>query len=38
MQHASVQRVLMSGEATHVPPVMIVQPGEDANVPEGNDT
>ncbi|MCH2337860.1 MAG: alpha/beta hydrolase [Pseudomonadales bacterium] len=34
MQHASVQRVLMSGEATHVPPVMIVQPGEDANVPE----
>lgn len=34
MQHASIQRILRSGEATHMPPVMIVQPGEDANVPE----
>jgi len=34
MHHASVQRILRSNEATHVPPVMIVQPGEDANVPE----
>ena len=34
MQNASVQRILRSNEATHVPPVMIVQPGEDANVPE----
>ncbi len=34
MQNASIQRILRSNEATHVPPVMIVQPGEDANVPE----
>ena len=34
MQDASIQRILRSDEATHLPPVMIVQPGEDANVPE----
>ena len=34
MADASVQRTLRSGEADDPPPVMIVQPGEDANVPE----
>ncbi len=34
MWNASIQRILRGNEATHVPPVMIVQPGEDANVPE----
>lgn len=35
MHEASVQRSLRAGEATHVPPLMLVQPGEDANVPRG---
>ena len=30
---ASVPRVLVAGEATHVPPLLLAQPGEDANVP-----
>lgn len=34
MEDASVQRSLRSGEATNPPPVMVVQPGNDANVPE----
>ena len=34
MLDASVQRVLRAGEASHLPPVMVVQPGADANVPE----
>ena len=33
MRQASVQRVLRDGEAEHLPPLLIVQPGEDANVP-----
>ena len=34
MEDASVQRSLRSGEASRPPPVLIVQPGNDANVPE----
>lgn len=34
MHQASVQRVLRSREFTHLPPVFVVQPGEDANVPQ----
>ena len=34
MHQASVQRVLRSREFTHLPPIFIVQPGEDANVPQ----
>lgn len=34
MHRASVQRVLRSREYTHLPPVFIVQPGEDTNVPQ----
>lgn len=33
MRAASVPRVVVAGEATHLPPALIVQPGEDANVP-----
>ena len=33
MRDASVQRRLRAGEAQHVPPLLLVQPGEDANVP-----
>ncbi len=33
MHEASVQRVLATGEAEELPPLMLVQPGEDANVP-----
>ena len=33
MRQASVQRVLRSGDAKELPPLLIVQPGEDANVP-----
>ena len=33
MRQASVQRVLRAGEAEHLPPLLVVQPGEDANVP-----
>ena len=33
MHAASVQRVLRAGEAERVPPLLLVQPGEDANVP-----
>lgn len=34
MENASVQRTLRSGEAVQPPPTMVVQPGDDANVPE----
>lgn len=34
MHQASVQRTLRSREFTHLPPVFVVQPGEDANVPQ----
>lgn len=34
MEDASVQRTLRSGEAMQPPPIMVVQPGNDANVPE----
>ena len=34
MRHASVQRVLDESEFSRIPPALIVQPGEDANVPE----
>jgi acetyl esterase/lipase len=34
MKDASIQRILNSGEATeNLPPVMIVEPGEDLNIP-----
>ena len=33
MRQASVQRVLRAGEAKDLPPALVVQPGEDANVP-----
>ena len=33
MHAASVPRLLTAGEATHLPPLLIAQPGEDANVP-----
>ena len=33
MRDASVQRRLGAGEAQHLPPLLVVQPGEDANVP-----
>lgn len=35
MRDASVQRRLRAGEAENVPPLLLVQPGEDANVPRG---
>ena len=34
MVEASAQRVLREGEAEHVPPLLLVQPGADANVPQ----
>ena len=34
MHEASVQRVLRSHDFTTLPPVMVVQPGEDQNVPQ----
>lgn len=33
MASASVQRALRAGEAERLPPLLLVQPGEDANVP-----
>lgn len=33
MRQASVQRILQAGEAEALPPLLLVQPGEDANVP-----
>lgn len=33
MRAASVPRIVVAGEATRLPPALIVQPGEDANVP-----
>lgn len=33
MRAASVPRVVIAGEATRLPPALVVQPGEDANVP-----
>ena len=33
MRQASVQRVLRDGEAEALPPLLLVQPGDDANVP-----
>lgn len=33
MREASVQRSLIAGEATSLPPVLVVQPGQDENVP-----
>ncbi len=33
MRQASVQRALRAGEAQALPPLLVVQPGEDANVP-----
>lgn len=35
MRAASVQRALAAGEAERTPPLLLVQPGEDANVPRG---
>lgn len=35
MHAASVQRALAAGEAERTPPLLLVQPGEDANVPRG---
>ena len=35
MHAASVQRALSAGEAERTPPLLLVQPGEDANVPRG---
>ncbi|MSQ36479.1 MAG: alpha/beta hydrolase [Dehalococcoidia bacterium] len=33
MRATSVPRVVIAGEATQLPPALVVQPGEDANVP-----
>lgn len=33
MRAASVTRILDDGEAQHIPSVLVIQPGEDANVP-----
>ncbi|MFP6817389.1 MAG: alpha/beta hydrolase [Pseudomonadales bacterium] len=33
MREASVARVVVAGEALNLPPVLVVQPGEDSNVP-----
>ncbi|RLT43521.1 MAG: alpha/beta hydrolase [Chloroflexi bacterium] len=33
MRTASVPRVVVAGEATQLPPALVVQPGEDSNVP-----
>ena len=33
MRVASVPRLVIAGEATQLPPALVVQPGEDANVP-----
>lgn len=33
MQAASVPRLVTAGEATHLPPLLVVHPGEDGNVP-----
>ena len=33
MRQASVQRTLRAGEMQYLPPALVVQPGEDANVP-----
>lgn len=33
MKDASIQRVLKDGEAKRIPPVLVVQPGNDKNVP-----
>jgi hypothetical protein len=33
MRQASVPRLVVAGEASRVPPALVVQPGEDANVP-----
>jgi acetyl esterase len=33
MREASVPRVVVAGEAVNLPPVLVVQPGEDSNVP-----
>ena len=37
MHAASVQRALCAGEAERTPPLLLVQPGEDANVPRRDD-
>ena len=34
MWDASIARIVSSGEAKHLPPLMIVQPGEDSNIPQ----
>ena len=34
MHAASVPRVLQDGEHTHLPPLLVIQPGLDANVPQ----
>jgi acetyl esterase/lipase len=33
MREASVPRIVVAGEAKNLPPVIIIQPGEDSNVP-----
>ncbi len=33
MREASVPRLVTAGEAQHLPPLLVVQPGEDGNVP-----
>jgi len=33
MREASIPRLVVSGEARHLPPILLVQPGEDSNVP-----
>jgi len=33
MREASVPRIVVAGEAVNVPPILLVQPGEDSNVP-----
>lgn len=33
MREASVPRIVVAGEAVNLPPVLLVQPGEDSNVP-----
>jgi len=34
MWDASIQRIVTSGEATVLPPILVVQPGDDSNIPQ----
>jgi acetyl esterase/lipase len=34
MWDASIPRIVLSGETAHLPPILVVQPGEDSNIPQ----